>query len=63
MKLTRDESLVLAAITIIIALIVTAVLFVDVKTQDAFRVVCGEAGGAAVWDGRQLQCLKKEPKV
>jgi len=63
MKLTLDESLVLAAIPVIIALIVVTVRFSDGKTQDAFRVVCGEAGGAAVWDGRQLQCLKKEPKV
>jgi len=63
MKLTLDESLVLAAITIIIALIVATGLFVGVNTRDRFRVVCTEVGGTAIWDGRQYQCLKKEPKV
>ena len=55
---TLIEALIVAAIVAIIVILVIG----TEKNRHNFERACEKTGGDTVWDGRQYQCLKRQPQ-
>ena len=58
-KTMKDMTLIEWLIVAAIAFILIAVFVGFGKNKEKFQVVCDEAHGTTVYDGRQYQCVKK----